>query len=1127
MLCPRLGNKIYRQPNLKIQESMKSPLIKPLLSAGFYALFAIATHAATPSFTPGNLAVMRLGNGTEVLANTGNSVFIDEFNPNATNASPVSSVTVSNSGPKALVLEGTAASEGGLTLSIDRTVLAITGYNTNLTFGAALDGATSAALPRTIATIDAFGTYSNQLASTIAFTKQNPRFAVTDGTNNFWAVGGADGVDYFNPPNGRVIINGTIANNRAIRIFGGNLYFTSQKSTPIGLYTFTSTPGSFTPAGLVTSAGVGTNLVFSTGGSSSAPSDFAINPAGTVAYVADITLGIQKWTFNGSSWSNPYTFPLATGSQPVGAFALVVDFSGANPIIYATTLETNLASAKQPAGNHLARIVDTNSSATITYLAQAKTNQVLRGVDFAPNLLPLITAQPPASQSVAFLSSASLSVSATSPYSLSYQWQLNGTNVTNNSNIAGATTVTLNITSAALTNAGNYTVIITNNYGAVTSSISILNVASPTPPMITTQPTNQSDFIGGTASFTSTATGTPTPTYQWNEVVNAGVTTNVLVEGSAGANGETYTGTTNATLFISNVQTNDSGNYYFMTATSLAGSTNSQNGILTVLLVPPGITTQPAAQTVLPGQMATFSVAASGSYLGYQWMYITNGVTNNLSDTAGSFGETFSGTATPSMTITGVQTNDAGYYAVAIANSVGATNSLGALLNILILPPPSFISYTTGGAVYTQNFDTLPNPGAAYTNTVQAANPVLINGTNYSFGNANPIDFAAPILATNLPGGLGLSNTMPGWYEWVEGAGFNRFGANAGDFTTGGAQSFGSTNSYAASTNRALGVLTTSSTLQSAFTARFINNSPNTLSNMNLSFTGELWRQSDLAKSLTFYYVVDPTGTNAFDTNTTDYVYLPNLDVNFPTDGTATGGVPVDGTKSINQTNLSVLNQTMITNWTPGAALWLVWQYTNTTGKAQGIGIDNLNFSAGSPSAITPTATTLPASSITAGSATLNATINPNGGATAYWFQYGITTGYGSSTLTNTLAAGSNPVSVNSLIGGLLQGTTYHYQIGATNSAGTTFGSDANFTTLAVIPPQLGGKATGGGTFVLNFSNTTGASFSVLSTNNLTIPKAIWPVVGHAVESPAGSGNYQFTNSSMTNAQQFYYITQP
>jgi hypothetical protein len=115
---------------------------------------------------------------------------------------------------------------------------------------------------------------------------------------------------------------------------------------------------------------------------------------------------------------------------------------------------------------------------------------------------------------------------------------------------------------------------------------------------------------------------------------------------------------------------------------------------------------------------------------------------------------------------------------------------------------------------------------------------------------------------------------------------------------------------------------------------------------MNLQFTGEVWRQSNLPKTLQAYYYVDLTGTNTFTPNTT--AFLPALNVNLPTVAADTGGVAVDGTSALNQTNLSVLNQ-VITNWPPGAALWLVWQMTDSTGKAQGLGIDNLSFSASVP----------------------------------------------------------------------------------------------------------------------------------------------------------------------------------
>ena len=167
------------------------------------------------------------------------------------------------------------------------------------------------------------------------------------------------------------------------------------------------------------------------------------------------------------------------------------------------------------------------------------------------------------------------------------------------------------------------------------------------------------------------------------------------------------------------------------------------------------------------------------------------------------------------------------------------------------------------------------------------------------------------------------------------------------------------------SANRALGLLATSSTGPTAFAARFINGTGSTLDHISLQFTGELWRQSDIPKALEFYYVLDATGTNAFSTNAT--ALLPSLNVAFPTDSTASGGVPVDGTSPLNQTNLSLLDQT-ITGWPPGAALWLVWEMADSSGKAQGLAIDNFSFTAWSDSANTaPVLGTIPNQSIVLG----------------------------------------------------------------------------------------------------------------------------------------------------------------
>ena len=261
----------------------------------------------------------------------------------------------------------------------------------------------------------------------------------------------------------------------------------------------------------------------------------------------------------------------------------------------------------------------------------------------------------------------------------------------------------------------------------------------------------------------------------------------------------------------------------------------------------------------------------------------------------------------------------------------------GSANNGTATPAPSFVAYTQLGSVYTQDFDSLPNPGAT---SVNADNPVTNNGVIYSL--ANPYDFAYPVIGSGGTGGLGIA-ALAGWYGYgVSGA---KFGATDGDQTTGGQISFGLPNS----SNRALGLLATSSTKGTAFGVRFINGTTTTLTRMNVQVTGEVWRQSNVAKTLQFYYYVDGPGTNGFPTSGT--ASNAALNVSLPAVAADTGGVAVDGTLAQNQTNLSVQNQA-ITNWAPGAALWLVWQMTDAAGKAQGLGMDNLSFSASVPESV-------------------------------------------------------------------------------------------------------------------------------------------------------------------------------
>jgi hypothetical protein len=218
---------------------------------------------------------------------------------------------------------------------------------------------------------------------------------------------------------------------------------------------------------------------------------------------------------------------------------------------------------------------------------------------------------------------------------------------------------------------------------------------------------------------------------------------------------------------------------------------------------------------------------------------------------------------------------------------------------------------------------------------------------------ANPFDFGFPVIASGNVGGLGIP-ALAGWYGMADPAASvgTRFGATDGDQTTGGVISFG----LPGSSNRAVGLLATGSTGYTGFGAKFINQTPSTLNSITFQFTGEVWRQSDKPKTLQFYYYIDPTATAPFTASYT--AFLPALNVSFPTVPADVGGVAVDGTAPANQIGLGVTNQ-VITNWPPGAALWLVWEMTDATGKAQGLAIDNLSFSADQLPSTTNTAPTL------------------------------------------------------------------------------------------------------------------------------------------------------------------------
>jgi hypothetical protein len=279
------------------------------------------------------------------------------------------------------------------------------------------------------------------------------------------------------------------------------------------------------------------------------------------------------------------------------------------------------------------------------------------------NIPPTIIVQP-TNQTVAVSSNVTFAVTinanATTP--VSYQWQINETNLVNGGRINsnGVTSATLTITNAQTTDsATNYRVIVTNPGGSVTSSIVALTVTAE--PVIMVQPTSKTVNQGTTVTFAVSVVGTAPLSYQWQ------------TNGIDLTDGGRISGATSATLTITNAQTTDNATNYRVVVSNIAGTTNSANAALTVLSAPV-ILVQPTDQGVAVGATATFTVAASGATpMHYQWQL---------------YGQDLANATGNALTITNAQIDYSGSrFRVVVKNTFGAVTSSIAILTVTNVLP--------------------------------------------------------------------------------------------------------------------------------------------------------------------------------------------------------------------------------------------------------------------------------------------------------------------------------------------------------------------------------------------------------------------------------------------------------
>jgi hypothetical protein len=195
-------------------------------------------------------------------------------------------------------------------------------------------------------------------------------------------------------------------------------------------------------------------------------------------------------------------------------------------------------------------------------------------------------------------------------------------------------------------------------------------------PSFTTQPSPESECVGGSASFTAVATAGSAVTYQWRK------------------NAVDIAGATASTYVINPVVAGDAATYDCV-ATATCGSSTSDPATLTVPAAA-SFFTQPATQTVCAGAFVSFSAIATGAApVTYQWR-------KNLVDIAGATGS--------SLVLPGVTPASAGAYECVATNICGSATSNTAMLTVNTAPTIS--QQPAGGPAC---------PGTQFTFTVVAS----------------------------------------------------------------------------------------------------------------------------------------------------------------------------------------------------------------------------------------------------------------------------------------------------------------------------------------------------------------------------------------------------------------------
>jgi hypothetical protein len=283
-------------------------------------------------------------------------------------------------------------------------------------------------------------------------------------------------------------------------------------------------------------------------------------PSSSLGYITQTLATYPGQTYLLSFWfSNPQS---GTTEQLQAAWNGTTVYSINNPPALSWTNKNLIVTA-------------TGSSTTLQFGYRNDPNYFgLDDISVTPVSLPSITQQP-GSQTNLVGSNVSFAAAAAGTPPLAYQWRTNGVNLLNSAGISGATSNILSLTSVKAGSAANYTLVVTNLYGAVTSSVATLTVVLP-PSLTSSSLSNRTLQCGlNTNTFAVAAAGTAPLSIQWN------------------LDGTPVAGATNSTYSLTNLFS--PGHTVGVVVTNLYGNLAS-NAVLAVQdTLPPAISLNGAA----------------------------------------------------------------------------------------------------------------------------------------------------------------------------------------------------------------------------------------------------------------------------------------------------------------------------------------------------------------------------------------------------------------------------------------------------------------------------------------------------------------------------------------------------